>query len=75
MTGVAPRQSKTYKTIAILLCTAFPTSIVSLVLSGVDVGTSAGLPQEKERVPEFLEHVVMPDDTLTGICLKYKVGF
>ncbi|CAM9528659.1 unnamed protein product, partial [Hapterophycus canaliculatus] len=23
--------------------------------------------------PEFLEHVILPDDTLAGICLKYKV--
>lgn len=29
--------------------------------------------EEKERAPEFLEHVVLPDDTLVGICLKYKV--
>lgn len=33
----------------------------------------AGLAEEKQRAPEFLEHVVMPDDTLVGICLKYKV--
>lgn len=32
-----------------------------------------GLGEEKGRAPEFLEHVVMPDDTLVGICLKYKV--
>eukprot|EP00752_Nemacystus_decipiens_P018718 g16781.t1 len=32
-----------------------------------------GLGEGKERAPEFLEHVVMPDDTLVGICLKYKV--
>lgn len=32
-----------------------------------------GLGKEKERAPEFLEHVVMPDDTLVGICMKYKV--
>eukprot|EP00903_Cladosiphon_okamuranus_P005961 g5885.t2 len=29
--------------------------------------------EEKQRAPAFLEHVVMPDDTLAGICLKYKV--
>ena len=34
----------------------------------------AGLGEKEERAPEFLEHVVMPDDTLVGICLKYKVG-
>ena len=34
---------------------------------------STGLGEEEERAPEFLEHVVMPDDTLVGICLKYKV--
>lgn len=34
-----------------------------------------GLGEEKERAPEFLEHVVMPDDTLVGICLKYKVYY
>lgn len=28
---------------------------------------------EKVHVPEFLEHIVMPDDTLTGICMRYKV--
>lgn len=28
---------------------------------------------KEERVPEFLEHVVMPEDTLTGICIRYKV--
>eukprot|EP00904_Undaria_pinnatifida_P005227 jgi/Undpi1/1834/HiC_scaffold_12.g05221.m1 len=27
----------------------------------------------KIHVPEFLEHVVMPEDTLTGICMRYKV--
>ncbi|CAM9764260.1 unnamed protein product, partial [Ectocarpus fasciculatus] len=40
-----------------------------------------GATKEKENeeggdeapAPEFLEHVVLPDDTLVGICLKYKV--
>ncbi|CBJ27042.1 expressed unknown protein [Ectocarpus siliculosus] len=27
----------------------------------------------EDPAPEFLEHVVLPDDTLVGICLKYKV--
>eukprot|EP00903_Cladosiphon_okamuranus_P005951 g5877.t2 len=35
--------------------------------------TEEGLGEEEDRAPEFLEHVVMPDDTLLGICLKYKV--
>jgi LysM repeat protein len=28
---------------------------------------------EKEDLPDYLEHVVMPDDTLQGICLRYKI--
>lgn len=25
------------------------------------------------KYPEFLEHIIMPEDTLTGICMRYKV--
>lgn len=28
---------------------------------------------ENNTAPEFLEHPVMPEDTMTGICMRYKV--
>ena len=47
---------------------AFPLLLVC------DVRRRLKLGEEKERTPAFLEKVVMPDDTLAGICLKYKAS-
>lgn len=43
----------------------FPSVFVRVVF--VRVENSAPGP------PEFLEHAVTPEDTLTGICMRYKV--
>ncbi|CAN0369396.1 unnamed protein product, partial [Discosporangium mesarthrocarpum] len=29
---------------------------------------------QQETPPAFLEHIVMPEDTLIGLCLRYKVS-
>eukprot|EP00752_Nemacystus_decipiens_P018734 g16796.t1 len=40
---------------------------------GMEKKEEKELGEEKESGLDFLEHVVMPDDTLAGICIKYKV--
>lgn len=43
------------------------------VLFFVIFGAASRAGGDEAPAPEFLEHVVLPDDTLVGICLKYKV--
>lgn len=49
-------------------CPTFP-ACVHISAPGIQSSVS----QSNVAVPEFLDHVVMPEDTLAGICIRYKV--